>query len=229
MTLNKQQACDLLHISESTLQRRLKAGVYRCTRRGDGQFSPITFSYEQLGLQEPTPEPTPITSTAVEPTPDIGEPDAFAPRPLSKEERDAEFAAAYKAGTATDSIGNTADGINARFPSKGTQSLIGAVEPDHGPPAETQSHMDAALRHGDEGQPIPQGMVMTASGLRWSFEVGEGHTGDGSPLARGVTQEQYDGMMKAYRKHNGNRPSMSQQMAQIIAAQKNINDSFPKG
>lgn len=83
MTLSKADACALLHISESTMTRRLRAGRYTCTRTGTGKYDPITFSYADIGLTEPTPEPIakPVAKVAVEskPIPDIATPDAFNP------------------------------------------------------------------------------------------------------------------------------------------------------
>jgi hypothetical protein len=148
--MTKAEACELLHISESTLQRRMKAGVYQFTR-GDGQFDPVIFTYEGLGLVEPTPE-TPAVDAhdhqvpTAEPTPP---PEAtITPRPLSgieaKERDDLFFAAQYKAGNATDSAGNKVDGTNDKFITKGSQSLLGPVEIDR-TPANPQAHMDQAL------------------------------------------------------------------------------------
>lgn len=47
MTLTKQEVCALLHISDSTLQRRMKAGVYQFTRE---MVSLTRFSSHTLAL-----------------------------------------------------------------------------------------------------------------------------------------------------------------------------------
>jgi hypothetical protein len=104
MTLTKAEACALLHISESTMTRRLKAGRYTCTRTGTGKYDPITFSYADIGLREPPevlvsrgpapacpeqarPEPEPLSDSDNPDVgrnppqiPDIATPDAFNPR-----------------------------------------------------------------------------------------------------------------------------------------------------
>jgi len=57
MRLSKKEAANLLHISLSTLERRIKAGKYTCTRTGEGQYSPLMFTYADIGLTEPAPAP----------------------------------------------------------------------------------------------------------------------------------------------------------------------------
>jgi hypothetical protein len=88
-TLSKAEACALLHVSDSTMTRRMRKGVYKFTRTGEGQYAEVQFTYEGLGLVEPTPEPTPAVAVAqptpaVEakpvPMPDIKVPDAFNPQ-----------------------------------------------------------------------------------------------------------------------------------------------------
>jgi hypothetical protein len=85
-TLSKAEACAILHISESTMTRRLKAGRYTCTRTGTGKYDPIRFSYADIGLMEPVVEPIaePVAKVAVEsksePAQDITMPDAFSPK-----------------------------------------------------------------------------------------------------------------------------------------------------
>jgi len=101
--------------------------------------------------EEPKVEPRP------EPEPDIRQPDAFAPRPLSNIERkqaeDRKFAERYIAGAETDSAGNNIIGSNDRFPSKGAVSLVGPLEPRVRTRLSTTSHMDAALV-GDPAQAV---------------------------------------------------------------------------
>lgn len=71
-TLSKKQACALLHISESTLLRRMKAGRYQFTRIGEGKWAKVEFTYAGIGLQEPAPPlvPTPLAVSHPAPEPD---------------------------------------------------------------------------------------------------------------------------------------------------------------
>ncbi len=97
--LSKADACALLHISESTMTRRLKAGRYKATKQGDGKFAPLVFTYAGIGLTEPVaevessdklsehPEPEPSGKLPERPEPgassprlpDLSTPDAFNP------------------------------------------------------------------------------------------------------------------------------------------------------
>jgi hypothetical protein len=85
MTFSKAEAAAMLHISDSTFTRRLKAGRYIGTRDGEGQFAPLTFTFAGLGLVEPTPAVAaveaqpPAVEAKPEPIPDISTPDAFNP------------------------------------------------------------------------------------------------------------------------------------------------------
>lgn len=82
MTLSRKEAAALLYISDSTLLRRTKAGQYTATRTGEGQFGKLSYTYEGLGLVEPTPEPEPAPVVA-QPTVEriLHEPEpTFAPR-----------------------------------------------------------------------------------------------------------------------------------------------------
>jgi hypothetical protein len=90
MTLSKAEACALLHISESTMTRRLKAGRYKAEKQGEGKFAPLVFTYADIGLTEPVAEVEsasesdahePIVPSTVrpEPIPDIQEENAFNP------------------------------------------------------------------------------------------------------------------------------------------------------
>jgi hypothetical protein len=97
-TLTKAEAAALLYISVSTLTRRMRSGQYKFTRTGTGKWDAVTFTYEQLGLKEPMPEPVADSATRPEPeprgdsplhadvgesspkVPDIATPDAFSPR-----------------------------------------------------------------------------------------------------------------------------------------------------
>lgn len=136
--MTKQQACELLHISESTLQRRLRAKKYTCTRTGEGQYAPITFTFADLGLTEPTPEPTADLASA-EPTAAPVVVPAVKPDTRTWEQR-------HRDGDAPDSCGNFLDGHNDQFPSNGA-SLVGPCYPREPipPNRDTASHMDQAL------------------------------------------------------------------------------------
>ena len=165
-TLTKAEACALLHISDSTMTRRLKAGIYQCTRTGEGQYARLSFSYSDLGLTEPQPEPPPAPVTAevsVQPKPQpTPEPETFAPRQLSsleqKQLEDAAFASAYLRGEATDSLGNSISG-NAKFPTLGKQTALGPIEPQFNAPPSTTAHMVPELAGGTpmtgtDGEPV---------------------------------------------------------------------------
>jgi hypothetical protein len=145
MTLNRQQACELLHISTTTLWRRIKAGTYT-SNRGEGQFAALSFTYADLGLTEPTSEPTPAPEPTRNPAPSkVGHyEDEPALRAPSREDADRSFAEAYRSGDATDSAGNKIDGTNERFRTKGIQSLLGPVEIER-TPVGTTDHMHPAL------------------------------------------------------------------------------------
>jgi hypothetical protein len=77
--LSKKEAAALLGISPRTLERRLAAGRYSCTRTGDGPYAALNFTCADLGLPEPAlapvvvvaPEPTPTPlAPKVEPEPE---------------------------------------------------------------------------------------------------------------------------------------------------------------
>ena len=118
--MTKSEAAALLQISPRTLERRLKAGVYQCTRTGTGKYDPITFTYADLGLAEPTPKPVETIASTPEPSP---ERKALHLKPVvvpesnidAKEANDQTFAAAYLAGDACDSAGNKVDGTISTF------------------------------------------------------------------------------------------------------------------
>ena len=143
MTLNKQQACELLHISPTTLWRRMKAGTYTSTR-GEGQFAALSFTYADLGLTEPTPAVNHDVQIAEQYDDAPLEKPIAAPRAQSRDDADRSFAEAYRSGDAADSAGNRIDGTNERFRTKGIQSLLGPVEIER-TPVSTTSHMDPAL------------------------------------------------------------------------------------
>ena len=155
--MNKHEAARLLGISERTLRRR-----YKGTRIGSGPFAPVEYTYADLGLPEPEPqakvqaqpEQQPAQPKVVSVTTPT-EPEPELPEVEKQTLADAEFAAAYKRGEATDSAGNTINGSNERFPSKGLQSLIGPLEeqPQHKPSG--ASHMDPTLVADTTAEPNP--------------------------------------------------------------------------
>lgn len=214
ITLSRKEAAALLYISDSTLLRRTKAGQYTANRTGEGQFGKLSYTYEGLGLVEPTPEPvpepTPVdvhVTVAPEPVPEPVE--TFAPRPLSpieqKEADDRAFAARYLAGLESDGAGNYYGGER-------TCSLLGPRDPDDATPAETQSHVNPAL------------MGNTPSGLAAPM-ASAGCTRGGSPLCEGLSQEAYDQMMRSWRRSGGGRSEGEQEVASRRAV-SNVRQSF---
>jgi hypothetical protein len=145
-TLSKAEAADLLHISERTLRRRMKAGVYKFTRTGEGQFAEVSFTYADIGLTEPEATPLPAT-VEVKRNP--------APANVGHYEDEPSFAEKFKAGEATDSIGNDLFKPNP-------VSLLGPNPPVVRTPLPGLfEHMDSALLGGTDsdtqGQPIFDG------------------------------------------------------------------------
>jgi hypothetical protein len=98
MTISKAEACEILHISPTTLWRRCKAGVYKFEKAA-GQFGELTFTLEGLGLEDSRPLPSieqPVLPSPLsrergadsaqavrvqntQTIPDLSEPDAFDP------------------------------------------------------------------------------------------------------------------------------------------------------
>jgi len=224
MLLTKSEAAELLHISGSTLQRRMRAGRYQFTKIGEGQYAEVRFTYEGLGLAQPKPpipEPSLPDIDAVAEVPDIRGPVALSPRPLTPEESDAEFAARYKAGVETDSAGNKIDGTNERFQTKGSQSLLGPVERDATPiPKTGTAHMNPALLS-DYVDPNFAPLIQR------NPQTGEGFTRSGSPLCDGYSQEHYAADMQAWRRSGGGRSECEMEQA-IRRVKENMNRSFPR-
>lgn len=149
----------LATFTDGTLSNARKPIVF-CTLEALGKALGIADEgtlRERLGLpaDEPVAHDVQIDAryeepkAEAQPEPDIRQPDAFAPRPLSgierKQAEDRLFAERYLAGEATDSAGNNVVGSNERFPSKGAVSLVGPMEPQVRTRLSTTSHMDAAL------------------------------------------------------------------------------------
>jgi excisionase family DNA binding protein len=140
MTISIPDACKLLGISRATLYRRIKSGELHCTRTapdGVGRQC-VTFTPAQLGMKaeqvttRPAEHDVPVNKYYEESSPNLGEHPApcgevaaFVPRPLSPFEQqqlsDLEFSERFKAGEATDSIGNTK--------TRSSRTIIGPREP----------------------------------------------------------------------------------------------------
>ena len=220
MTLSKAAACGLLHISSTSLCRRIKAGVYQCTRTGEGQFSALSFTYADIGLPEPQQAPEPIPAVAeVQPTPVHGAP-GLEPTPSRPESRGIRtWAEKYRDGEAADSCGNKIDGTNERFITKGAQSLLGPIEIDR-TLANPQAHMDPRLLS-DYVDPNFTPLI------KGNPNQGDGFTRSGEPLASGYSQAAYDADMQAWRQSGGGRSEGEQEIASRRAV-NNINRSFPR-
>jgi hypothetical protein len=160
--MTKKQVCALIGISPKTLERRMAKGVYKFTRTDEGQYAHVSFTHADVGLPEPAPASEPVISPAPAVPEPIPEPE-FAPVPLGavelQREADERFAQDYKRGEATDSAGNTINGTNARWPTKGIQTLLGPMEPK---PRERVQHVTTmekiALAQpqmiGTDGEPV---------------------------------------------------------------------------
>ena len=200
--LSKAQVCELLGISSTTLWRRLRAGTYTSTRTGEGQFASLSFSLADIGLPEPEAisAPEPSISTPRNPPPSkVGSYEDVDDLPAD------DFAARYAAGLAAASAGNKIDGSTTRW--SATHSLLGPASIEHGPPVESQAHMNPALlgTHDSRGNPI------------------EAHR---PALANGLTPEAYATMMQSWRRSGGGR-SESEQEQRIRQSKANISRSFP--
>ena len=180
--LTKREACALLSISPKTLQRRINKGQYKFTRIGEGQYAELSFTHADLGLPEPEPTPTPTpvapaVTPAVETAPAVPEPEPkIAPAQLGpielQREADQRFADDYKRGLVTDSAGNTINGTNERWPTKGVQSLLGPLEAKPREKFSCNSHMSDYWRMNDQPQ------------VGWNGEVIVDASSDSHPLNR---------------------------------------------
>ena len=160
--MSKKEACALLGISPKTLQRRMSKGVYKFTRAGEGQYAELSFTHAGLGLPEPESAPDRVIDLAYaapEPTPEPEPAPTFSPTPPGpielQREADERFAQDYKRGEATDSAGNTINGTNERWPTKGIQSLLGPQEPR----PKVAEHVTTMEKHqrpmiGTDGEPV---------------------------------------------------------------------------
>ncbi len=244
MTLNKKQAADALYISLRTLERRMKAGVYKFTR-GEGKWAEVSFTYADLGLPEPTPTPQ-YNNFGKEYDVPVPQPAKPAPKmrelsPIEKNQAaDLAFAERYKMGDVTDSYGNDVNGSNKLCPTAGPQCGVKARDVDQSQPRETQSHMDPALL-GDRDTFGRKHDTDFKMGTRSYYEQSQGlepscgFTKSGKPLAEGswsadgrTAQEVYDSMLREHDRTCG-KPSMSEQLEKILNDKARIRASFPKG
>ncbi|MGA9810138.1 MAG: hypothetical protein ACLPH5_04590 [Candidatus Sulfotelmatobacter sp.] len=51
--MNKSEAAKVLGVSVRTLERMMRVGVIKWTKSGEDKFAPVSFTYEDLGLNEP--------------------------------------------------------------------------------------------------------------------------------------------------------------------------------
>lgn len=214
--MTKSEACQLLNISPKTLERRMKAGVYKFTRNGEGQYAELSFTHSDLGLPEPVPTPEPVPeptpAPAVETAPAVSVPapepePKFVPAPLGpierQQEADERFAQDYKRGLVTDSLGNKISGANDSRPTLGAVSLIGDIDQTQRPAIDMQSHMNPALI----GAP-------------------DAINAERHPFDRGLSDEDLAAMRSDWRRRHGNAPSMSEQREAIERSKANINAAF---
>jgi hypothetical protein len=150
--MTKDEVCQLLGISPKTLQRRMTKGVYTFTRNGTGQYAPVSFTHTDIGLPEPLVTvpvievqlPAPVTA----PEPIVTAPTRLSPIEF-KWQQDVAFADLFKRGEATDSCGNTITSTNAKWPTKGTPSLLGPTEPRERIRVSTTDHMVSPVGGGE--------------------------------------------------------------------------------
>jgi excisionase family DNA binding protein len=156
MVLTKKEACKLLGISPRTLERRMASGRYTFTRTGEGQFAELSLTHTGIGLPEPEPvavvEPVPAEST---PTYDVPIRPEYNDEPADTRT----FAERYLANEVPDSAGNYFNGTNARWPTKGIQSLLGPQEPKPKEKFSCDAHMGAYQTDrrpmiGTDGEPV---------------------------------------------------------------------------
>jgi hypothetical protein len=206
--MTKKQVLELLHISNSTLDRRMKDGTYKFTKAA-GQFGEVTFTREGLGLPalpeiklpyQDDPEPTRIRCERkhfIRPTPAIEK----------KQQEDLAFATAYKMGQATDSFGNRIDGSNDLCRETGAATLVPVPVRDYAAPhrTNTQAHM-SSVHYVDTDVP----------------------SGNDNPLNPGVDPSTLDAMRFQFSRSVGS-PSQSEMAAKAWNDRRNINASFPRG
>jgi hypothetical protein len=226
--MTKTQVKELLHISNSTLDRRMKDGTYKYTKAA-GQFGEVSFTRADLGLPElpqiklPYQDPAPVSIACqprhfIMPTPQIEK----------KQNEDLAFASKYLAGAATDSFGNRVDGSNAGCPTKGATTLIQPTALEYVAPADSQAHINPALLSTNDNAGNPK------EKYHKDWHGGEpsepqGFTDRGIALAPGLSQSDYNGMMEQYRSRCPKGRSESEFETKQRRDVRTILESFPRG
>ncbi len=236
MKLSRSEAAQHLGISLSTFDRYVKAGKITVEYGPENRLGKRTVWVDFPEITEPCSnfeQPSAANSATDERSPESGERSSsrfeepcskFEQRePSNVDERiasDLAFADLYRAGLVTDSSGNTINGTNAKFPNKGIQSLLGPVERTEPKISRTgTAHMDPALLSDHVG-PL-------SNPVRNPQESASGFTRSGSPLAAGLSREQYDAMMRDWRRSGGGRSESEMERAQRNTLRA-INEAFPK-
>ena len=226
--MNKKQVKELLHISNSTLDRRMKDGTYKYTK-AEGQFGEVSFTRADLGLPALPEIPLPYQDRApvriacapkhfILPTPAIEK----------KQQEDLAFAAAYCAGRATDSFGNKVDGTNDRCPENGASTLVRPEPKEYYPPADSQSHINPALLSSNDST----GRNRMEDNPHWHGgepDAPVGFTDRGVALCPGLSQSDYDAMMQQYRRRCPKGRSESEFETKQRSDVRTILESFPRG
>jgi hypothetical protein len=226
--LNKKQVCELLHISNSTLDRRMKDGTYKFTKAA-GQFGEVTFTRADLGLPALPEIKLPYQDT--EPVSISCKPKHFImPTPAieKKQNEDLAFASRYLAGAATDSFGSKVDGTNDLCPTTGAATLVNVPVKEFQPPADSQSHIKPELLSSNDswGNPIEKPHTDWHGG---EPAAPEGFTDKGIALAPGLSQSDYDAMMQQYRRRCPKGRSESEFETKQRRDVRTVLESFPRG
>jgi hypothetical protein len=211
--IGKKEAMRLLSITPATIGRWMASGKLKFERDATaGQYAPCFFERADVLAFVPV-----LPTVGFEQAAPALEPkrNAAPAKVGSYEDAPAEptFAEKFKAGEATDSMGNDLFKPNP-------VSLLGPVVVDRTPPAPAQSHMDPKLLS-DYVDPHHAPLVSR------TINEGQGFTRSGEPLAHGLSQETYDGMMADWRRSGGGR-SESEMEQQIRRSKAAINAAFKR-
>lgn len=204
--MNKQQACELLGISDRTLSRRMADGTVKFGKVGEGQFAGVNFTRSGLGLPElpqiklPYQDPAPVRVRCepkhfILPTPAIEK----------KQQEDLAFARKYLSGSATDSFGNKIDGTNDTVPTTGAATLVRPHPVDYTIPLDSQAHMSEVHRINTD---VP--------------------SANDNPLNAGVDLQTLDAMRVAWSRQGGGR-SQSEMEKKIRNDKTFMHLAFPRG
>jgi len=225
--LTMRECCAILGIHKSTFKRRMKDGIYGKGVSEGLQSKPGEvrryFTAEDIRLDfvppvPPVPEPEQETQQALI---DIVAPTVHA-APVIQHENTEDFAAAYRAGRATDSCGNRADGTNKNY--SATVTLLGPHDEGHRQSVlDTQAHMNQGL--------IETQAMIAADGVKPpTHPDGDFRTRSGQTLAPGLSKETYLASLAQWdATHNGpERLSMSEQREAQERSKTMIHAAFPK-